>query len=256
MIDLTNRIIILTGASSEVGSAVARQLVCAGATVVLGYHKRIEVIERLMNDMEHMKGLAVPHAVDVSSRLAVDAMAAEVLARFGRVDMLIHTAHNNIDRHPFLQRTWEEYEAQLGVLLKGAFNCCQAVLEDMVLRREGRILFLLNTLMHRPVPGYSSYTTAVSALRGFARDLANEVGEVGITVNAICPGFTVTGETPHAPEWVRESLARQTPLRRLAVPDDIARAVLFFASDLAGFVTGESLTVDGGFTFGYGRPPE
>ncbi len=255
MTDLTNRIIILTGASGDVGRSVAVALINAGATVMLGYHKRIEEIERLMNEVEPLAGLGVPYSVDVSSRASVDAMVAETLARFGRVDTLVHTANAHIDRSPFLQRTWDDYEAHFDVLLKGSFNCCQAVLDEMVLRREGRIIFLLNAMAQRPVPGYSSFTTAVSGLKGFARDLANEVGELGISVNMVSPGFTLTGETPHAPENVQAALARQTPLRRLAVPEDIARAVLFFASDLSSFVTGENLTVDGGYTFGYGTSP-
>ena len=254
MTDLTGRVIILTGASSEVGEAVARQLVDAGANVVLGYHHRLEVMERLMTEIEPLKGLGMPFAVDVGSRLSVDAMVAETLARFGHVDVMVHTANAPIERSPFLQRTWDDYEAQIDVVLKGGFNCCQAVLDEMVLRREGRILFVLDALIDRPVVGYSAYTTALSGLRGFARDLANEVGELGINVNSICPGFTVTGETPHAPPHVQAALARHTPLRRLAQPEDIAHAVLFFCSNLANFITGQDLTVDGGYTFGYGGP--
>jgi len=254
MIDLSNRIIILTGASSEVGGAVAVTLVDAGATVILGYHKGIDVVDRLMTELEPLDGLAVPYSVDVTSRLSVDAMVADTLKQFGRVDALIHTANADIDRLAFLQRTWDDYESQIDVVLKGAFNCSQAVLDEMILRREGRILFLLNTLVARPVPGYSSYATAVAGLKGFARDLANEVGELGISVNTVSPGFTITGETPHAPESVQDALARQTPLRRLAMPEDVARAVLFFASDLSSFITGEDLTVDGGYTFGYRNP--
>ncbi|MFQ5508961.1 MAG: SDR family NAD(P)-dependent oxidoreductase [Leptospirillia bacterium] len=254
MIDLTDRVIILTGASTPVGEAVARQLVDAGATVVLGYYKNIEVIDRLMTELEPLKGLGDPYSVDVVSRHSVDAMVSDTLKRHGRVDALVHNAHAIIERQPFLQRNWDDYEVQLNVALKGGFNCCQAVLDEMVLRREGRIVFLLNALLDRPVVGYNAYTAAVGALTGFARDLANEVGELGISVNMVSPGFTLTENTPHAPAHVRESLAAQTPLRRLAEPEDIARAVAFFVSDLAGFVTGENLVVDGGYNFGYGGP--
>jgi len=255
MIDMTERVVILTGASNPVGEAVARQLVDAGATVVLGYHKRIEVIERLMGEIEPLRGLGMPYTVDVSSRPSVDAMVAETLKQFGRIDALIHNAHGPIDRQPFLQRTWDDYEAQFDVAVRGGFNCCQAVLDEMVLRRQGKILFILSTLMRRPVMGYNNYTAALGALRALARDLANEVGELGIAVNTVSAGFTVTNETPHAPPRVREVLAGQTPLRRLATPEDVAQAVVFFVSDLANFVTGEDLVVDGGFTFGYGGPP-
>jgi 3-oxoacyl-[acyl-carrier protein] reductase len=254
MIDLTERVVILTGASSPVGQAVARQLVDAGATVVLGYHRRMEVVERLLKELEPLKGLGFPYAVNVASRPSVDAMVGESLRQFGHIDALVHNAHGPIERHPFLQRTWEDYECQLDVLVRGGFNCCQAVLEEMVLRREGKILFLLNNLLARPVTGYNPFTTAIGALKGLARDLANEVGEVGISVNTLSPGFTVTSETPHAPAHVQDALACQTPLRRLALPEDIAQAVLFFVSDLSNFVTGENLTVDGGYTFGYGGP--
>jgi 3-oxoacyl-[acyl-carrier protein] reductase len=255
MIDLTDRVVILTGASGPVGEAIARQLVDAGARVMLGYRRHIEVIERLLKELEPLRGLGVPYTVDVVSRPSVDAMVAETLGQFGRIDAFIHNAHGPIDRQPFLQRTWEDYEAQFAVAVRGAFNCCQAVLEEMVLRRQGKILFILNTLTRRPVMGYNAYTAAVGALRGLARDLANEVGELGIAVNTLSPGFTVTTETPHAPPRVQQILAGQTPLRRLGTPADIAQAALFFISDLSNFVTGADLTVDGGYTFGYGGPP-
>ncbi|MDH5526751.1 MAG: SDR family oxidoreductase [Nitrospirota bacterium] len=254
MINLSDRVVILTGSSSPVGEAIARQLVQVGARVVLGYNRRLEVIDRLMKDLEPMEGVGMPYSVDVASRRSVDAMMDYALEQFGRVDTLIHNANAPIDRHPFLQRTWEDYETQLEVMLKGAFNTTQAVLEEMILRREGRIVFILNAMMERPVPGYSAYTTAVAATKGFARDLANEVGELGINVNAISPGFTLTPETPHAPARVQKALAAQTPLRRLAQPEDIARAALFFCSDLSSFVTGEDLTLDGGYHFGYTGP--
>jgi 3-oxoacyl-[acyl-carrier protein] reductase len=255
VIDLTDRVVILTGASSPVGEAIGRQLVDAGARVVLGYRRRMEVIERLLKEIEPLRGLGMPYAVDVASRRSVDAMVAEALTQFGRVDALIHNAHSHIDRQPFLQQTWEDYDEQFAVAVRGGFNCCQAVLEEMVLRRQGKILLVLSTLLSRPVTGYNAYTSAVGALRGMARDLANEVGELGIAVNTLSGGFTVTNETPHAPPRVQQVLAGQTPLRRLATPEDIAQAALFFMSDLSGFVTGEDLTVDGGYTFGYGGPP-
>ncbi len=257
MIDLTDRVVILTGASSQVGEAIATKLVGAGATVVLGYNKNMETIERLMQEFAPLPGMGTPYSLDVTSRASVDAMVAETMERFGQVDVLIHNANATIDRHPFLERDWDGYKAQIDVILKGGFNCCQAVLEEMVLRRQGRILFILNALISRPVIGYNNYTTAVSAVKGMARDLANEVGEVGIAVNTLSPGFTITDHTPHAPPHIQQSLAGQTPLRRLAEPRDIANAALFFASDLSGFVTGEDLTIDGGYTFGYtGHGPE
>lgn len=256
MIDLTDRVVILTGASSPVGVAIARKFVRAGATVVLGYKKSIERIESLMREIEPLPGLGFPYSLDVTSRPSVDAMVAETMEKFGKVDSLIHNANATIDRHPFLERDWDGYKAQIDVILKGGFNCCQAVLEEMVLRRSGRILFVLNALVARPVVGYNNYTAAVSAVKGMARDLANEVGELGISVNTLSPGFTITEHTPHAPLPIQKSLAGQTPLRRLAEPKDIANAALFFASDLSGFVTGEDMTIDGGYTFGYNPPQE
>jgi 3-oxoacyl-[acyl-carrier protein] reductase len=255
MIDLTDRVVILTGASNPVGEAIGRQLVDAGARVVLGYRRHIEVIERLLKEIEPLRGLGMPYAVDVASRRSVDAMVAEALTQFGRVDALIHNAHGHIDRQPFLQQTWEDYDEQFAVAVRGAFNCSQAVLEEMVLRRQGKILFILSTLVQRPVTGYNAYTAAVGAVRGLAMDLANEVGELGIAVNSLSAGFTVTNDTPHAPPRVQQVLAGQTPLRRLATPEDVAQAALFFMSDLSGFVTGADLAVDGGYTFGYGGPP-
>jgi 3-oxoacyl-[acyl-carrier protein] reductase len=116
----------------------------------------------------------------------------------------------------------------------------------MLKNSEGSIINILNTQVNMPVKGYSSFTTAMSAMVGMTRNLALEVGNDGVRVNMIAPGFIVGKKSEHAPFFIQEKIIEQTPLKRLATPEDVANAVLFLASNLSGFVTGGYLVVDGG----------
>ena len=117
----------------------------------------------------------------------------------------------------------------------------------------GSIINLITSQVDHPVKGYSSFITAASALTGFTKNLAVEAGEKGIRVNMIAPGFVLTGHTPYAPQHVQDAIAKATPMGRLATPDDIAKGVLFLASDLSRFITGQSLVIDGGYSLS-GKP--
>ena len=184
--------------------------------------------------------------VDVTSKASVNRMVADTVKKFGGIDILVNNAHGTIGRKTFEDTIWKEFTENLNGTIKGAHNCCQAVISEMQKQKCGRIINIMDNMVNDPVKGYTSYTTAQSALVGFTRSLAVELGSFGITVNLISAGFTLAKKTPHAPPRIQKVMAEQTPLKRLALPIDIAMAVLFYATDLSDFVTGNCLSVDGG----------
>ena len=243
---LEGKVAIVTGASSDKGSAICELLASEGASVTINYLKKKDEAELVLKKIEDSGGRAMIRQTDVTLKEGVDDMVKETIKKFGGVDILVNNVHSTIRRKSFEETKWNEYEENLEGTIKGAYNCSQAVIGKMKTRKWGRIINILDNIVNEPVKGYSSYITAQSALIGFTRSLAVDLGAYGITVNLINVGFTLSKRMPHAPPHVQESIAQQTPLQRLTLPMDIAKAVLFYASDWSDFVTGNCLVVDGG----------
>jgi len=245
---LKGRVAIVTGASSDKGSAIAELLASEGAAVTINYLKSKKNALSVLEKIERSGGKAMVWQADVTLKADVNKMVKETVKKFGRIDILVNNVHGTIRRKSFEGTKWNEYAENLNSTVKGSHNCCQAVIGEMQKKKWGRIINIMDNIVNEPVKGYGSYMTAQSALLGFTRSLAIDLGSFGITVNLIHTGFTLAKKTPHAPPHVQKAIAGQTPLKRLALPIDIAKAVLFYASDWSDFVTGNCLTVDGGKT--------
>lgn len=249
---LADRVAIVTGSSRGIGAATARALGAHGATVVVNYLRNAEAAHRVVAEVEATGGRAEAYASDVTDANAVAAMVEDVTERWGPVNLLVNNALRSYTFDPLTRRTawdisWEEYQSQFEGSVGGAFNLCRAVLPGMKGAGGGRIINLVTDLIERPGVAYHDYNTAKSALRGFSRNLASDLGPFGITVNCVAPGLVYpTDSSRAATDEQRDALEAATPLRRLATPEDVAGAVLFFASGWSGFVTGGCLFVDGG----------
>ncbi|HET7327410.1 MAG TPA: 3-oxoacyl-ACP reductase [Nocardioidaceae bacterium] len=249
---LRDRVAVVTGASRGIGAAIARGLGAHGATVAVNYLRSHDAAADVAREVEAVGGRAEPFAADITDAVAVQSMVAEVSERFGPVDVVVNNALRSYRFDPLARRTawdirWEDYQAQFESSLGGAFNVCQAVLPQMRAAGSGRIINVATDLVERPTVPYHDYTTAKTALLGYSRNLAAELGPFGVTVNCVAPGLVYpTDSTQPATDEQRDALEVATPLRRLATPDDVAGAVLFFAGGWSGFVTGACLFVDGG----------
>ena len=247
MINLKDKVALVTGASGEKGRAICKALARNGVKVVVHYFRNKKsaktLVENILGDSE---GASFCFQADITSHDDVKKMFQEVLSKYGALDILVNNAHAKISRNPFVKTSWEDHQGQIDVLTKGSFFCIQEALKVMLKKKQGSIINILSTQTNMPVKGYSSFTTALSSMAGLSKNLAMEVGNKGIRVNMIAPGFTATDRSEHAPLSTREKIIEQTPLKRLATPDDIANAVLFLASNLSSFVTGGYLVVDGG----------
>ncbi len=245
---LEGKVAIVTAASSDRGSAIAELLASEGASVTINYFKNKKSAEAVLKRIESHGGTAMVRQADVTAKASVSRMIKETVRKFGGIDILVNNAHGTIRRKAFENTIWNEFTANINGTIKGAHNCCQAVISEMQKQKSGRIINIMDNIVNEPVKGYASHTTAQSALVGFTRSLAVELGGSGITVNLINAGFTLAKRTPHAPPRIQKAMAEQTPLKRLALPIDIAKAVLFYATDLSDFVTGNCLSVNGGKT--------
>jgi 3-oxoacyl-[acyl-carrier protein] reductase len=189
---------------------------------------------------------------DVTIPAQIDKLYRKVLDRFGRIDVLVNNAFAPYSfdperRRDFAALAWSDFLRQYEGSVGAAFHLCQAVLPHLRRRAQGSIVNLVSDLVADPVVPYHDYTTAKSALVGFSRNLACELGPVGVRVNCVAPGLVYPTQASEGTRaQFREALMAATPLRRLARPEDVAGPVLFLASPWSGFVTGQVLVVDGG----------
>ena len=245
---LEGKVVLVTGGSRGIGAACCEMLGANGAAVGVNYLGNKEAAERVVEHIRSSGGRAMAVQADVRDRSQVDTMAAAVLKEFGSIDILVNNANIHFPIKPFEQFQWDEMLGKLGGEIGSSFNCCQAVIPGMIAKGFGRIINVSSGLSRTPGDGFVAHTTAKSGLDAFTRALAHELGPKGITVNTVAPGLTETDATAFLPQEAKDAAAAHTPMRRIGQADDVAGAVLFFASSHSGFVTGTWLPVDGGST--------
>lgn len=246
MFSLKGKVALITGGANDIGSAIAGRLAEKGAIVAINYFQNDKRAKDILKGIIHRGGQGMIIKGDLRRKKDLSVMFEELLKRYERIDILVNNAHNVIRRTLIHKDSWANYKGQIDVIIKGGMYASQMAVSDMMKRRWGRIINLLSRMIDDPVTGYGSYISALSAMAGMTKVLACEVGKFGITVNMILPGFTLGRVTPHAPKHVQNEIAIRTPLRRLALPSDIADATLFLASSESSFITGARIIVDGG----------
>jgi len=220
-------------------------VVTRGAEVVMGdrtIDESTKVAEVVAADCQcRVKAMQV----DVSNPDSVNAMIDATLKEFGRIDILVNNA--GVTRDTLIMRMSEEdWDFVLGVNLKGAWNCCKAVVRPMMKQRYGRIVNISSVSGLAGQAGQTNYSASKAGIIGLTKALAREVASRNITVNAVAPGFVPTALTNDLPDELKDSMMKLIPLGRWGKPEEIASAVTFLASDDAGYVTGQVLSVDGG----------
>jgi len=243
---LKNTVALVTGASRGIGAASAKALAHHGAAVVINYIKRKDKAEALLEEIKQAGGNGMTFQADVRDQTAVNSMVDSTLDQFGKIDILVNNANINFPIRPFVELAWDQIEAKILGEMKALYNCSQAVLKDMMKRKSGKLIFVSSSLSRFPGYGFSAHAAAKSAMDSMAKVMATELGPMGITVNVVGPGLTLTDATAGQPKEMHEQIAGITPLRRLGMPDDIAGVVLFLASSFSDYLTGEYIPVTGG----------
>ena len=250
--DLSGKTVLVTGAGGGIGRAIALALARAGAQVgVLDIAR--DRAETVRDEVEALgvKALALP--TDLTRRSEVNRAVETMLGQFGQIDVLVNNA--GWDRLQFFLESEEEtWDWIIALNFRAVLYTCKAVLPHMVARGAGRVVNIASDAGRVGSSGEAVYAGAKGAVIAFSKTLAREVARSGVTVNVVCPGLTETpllaGMRAESPRNARllDAVARAIPLGRVAVPDDIAGAVVFFASPAADYVTGQTLSVSGGLT--------
>jgi 3-oxoacyl-[acyl-carrier protein] reductase len=240
------RVALVTGSSRGLGQAIARRLARDGlAVAVNGLHgdgQAAEVARAIRDD----GGTAEAFTADVTDEQQVARLVTAVAASLGPVDVLVLNATGPQPEGPLDDVAWEDHVAQLEFFVKSPVLVGRAVLPGMRARRSGRIIHIDSEVADRPPPGRSAYATAKNAQIGLARSWARELAPAGITVNTVAPGFIPVERHAEVSPETRNAYLASVPAGRMGTPEDIACAVSFFASEEAGFITGQRIVVDGG----------
>lgn len=241
---LNNSVALVTGASRGIGAAVALELGKQGATVI-GTATSTQGAEHITQVLSHegVKGMGM--TLDVNDAAQVEAVLKTIAETFGEIGILVNNA--GITRDTLLMRMKDDdWDAVISTNLTSVYRMSQAVLRPMMKARTGRIINISSVVGHMGNAGQTNYAAAKAGMAGFTKSLAREVGSRGITVNCIAPGFIDTDMTRALPEAQRDDLLQHIPLGRLGHASDIAKAVAFLASADAGYISGETLHINGG----------
>jgi len=241
MFRLDGKVALVTGASGGIGGAIARALHGQGASVVLS-GTRQEALEVLAGELGERAHVC---AADLRRAGAAEALVTAAEKAAGPLGILVNNAGLTRDMLALRMKD-EDWNTVLEVDLSAPFRLARAALKGMVRRRAGRIIQISSVVGWTGNPGQANYAAAKAGLAGMSRSLAHEVGSRGITVNVVAPGFVATAMTDVLAEAQKESLVEAIPLGRMGKPEDVAAAVVYLASDEAGWVTGATLHVNGG----------
>jgi 3-oxoacyl-[acyl-carrier protein] reductase len=242
MFDLTGKVALVTGASGGIGEAIAKALHAQGATVALTGRRESE-LARVADALGGERTILAP--ADLSDPAAPAALVEKVEAEAGSLDILVNNAGFTRDMLA-LRMGDADWNAVLEVDLTAPFRLARAALRGMMKRRHGRIVSIASIVGVTGNAGQANYAAAKAGLIGLSKSLAQEVATRGVTVNVVAPGFVKTAMTDALPEAARTALLSRIPTQRMGAPEDIAAAVVYLASPESGWVTGQTLHVNGG----------
>ncbi|WP_417277866.1 3-oxoacyl-[acyl-carrier-protein] reductase [Celeribacter sp.] len=241
MFDLTGKNALITGASGGIGGAIAKALYDAGATVALS-GTRVEPLEALAAELGE-RAHVLP--CNLSDKEAVEALPKQAAEVMGSVDILVNNAGITRD-NLFMRMSDDEWESVLNVNLTSTMRLCKGVLRGMMKARWGRIVNISSIVGATGNPGQGNYAASKAGMVGMSKSLAYEVATRGITVNCVAPGFIATAMTDKLTDDQKDKINAQIPSARMGTPEEIAAAVLYLASQEAGYTTGTTLHVNGG----------
>lgn len=242
---LDGKTAIVTGASRGIGRAIALQLASEGANVVVNFSGSEQKASQVVEEIQNLGSQAIAVQANISDSDSVQQLMNATQEQFGSIDILVNNA--GITRDNLLMRMKEdEWDDVINTNLKGVFLCTKAVTRQMMKQRAGRIINISSIVGVMGNAGQANYVAAKAGVIGLTKTTARELASRNILVNAIAPGFITTEMTETLPEDVKSAMLTQIPLAKLGKPEDIAKAVVFLASDDASYMTGQTLHIDGG----------
>ncbi len=241
-----DKVVLVTGSTRGIGKGIARAFAQEGAIVVI-MGRDASLAERVRDEFIQGGWKAEGYGCDVTNSQNVGEILDKILDKYKSVDILVNNA--GIAKDNLLVRMSEsDWDEVIRVNLKGMFNCTKVVVKGMLKRRSGRIINISSIIGITGNIGQSNYAASKAGMIGFTKSMAHEVASRGITVNAVAPGYIQTDMTAELKEEARDEILKAIPLRRFGTADDVAGVCLFLASAQAGYITGETIVVDGGMT--------
>lgn len=252
MHQLKDKTVIVTGGAGGIGGATCRRFAAEGAKVAV-FDMNVEAAQKVADGIKASGGIAAAFKCDITDRAAVDKAVADTISQLGPIDVLVNNAGWDVFK-PFVKTVPDEWSKLIAINLTGALHMLHAVLPGMVERNAGRIVNIASDAARGGSSGEAVYSACKGGLVALSKTLAREHARHNITVNVVCPGPTDTAlfagvvEGARDPAKLIEAFRSAIPLGRLGQPDDLANAIVFFASDDASFITGQVISVSGGLT--------
>lgn len=243
-VGLADKVAVVTGGGQGIGRSIVQVLAAHGADIAI-CDLSLSLAQEAAKDVEALGRRSLAVKADVSQSRDVEEMVKSILAEWEKIDILINNA--GVTRDTLLIRMKEEdWTRVMDINVKGAFHCMKAVLPSMIKQRKGKIVSIASIVGVMGNAGQTSYSASKAALLGLTKSAAREYASRGITVNAVAPGFIQTAMTDALSPEVKDALLRQIPLARFGTPNDVSNAVLFLVSDVADYMTGQVIHVNGG----------
>lgn len=245
---LLNKVALVTGSSRGLGRGIALALGRAGAKVCLNYLNNSEAAEGTLTKLREEGIHAAMFRADASNKEQVESMIEAIEEKFGSLDILVPNATPDQPQKPIEEYDADFYRQMYDFFVVSPFHLAKAVLPGMKKRKSGRIINITSEVFHSSVPEFSAYVAAKGGQIGWSRSMASELASFGITVNTVAPGWIPTERHENDSEEVKNEYLKTIPLGRWGTPEDVGNAVVYYSSDEASFVTGQTLCVNGGRT--------
>jgi len=245
---LLNRVALVTGSSRGLGRGIALALGRAGAKVCLNYLNNSEAAEGTLTKLREEGIHAAMFRADASDKVQVESMIEAIEEKFGSLDILVPNATPEQPQKPIEEYDADFYRQMYDFFVVSPFHLAKAVLPGMKKRKSGRIINITSEVFHSSVPEFSAYVAAKGGQIGWSRSMASELAPFGITVNTVAPGWIPTERHENDSEEAKNEYLKTIPFGRWGTPEDVGNAVVYYSSDEASFVTGQTLCVNGGRT--------
>jgi len=245
MSDFSEKIVLVTGASRGIGRAIALEFGSRGATVIVNYNSSAGPANEVLEQIKAAGGDGQVYQADVSDADAVDEMIKTVTKEYGKLDVLVNNAGTTRDNVIMMLKP-EDFDTVINTNLRSAWLCSKAASRAMMKKRSGRIINITSVVGIAGNGGQTNYAASKAGMIGLTKSLAKEIATRNVTVNAVAPGFIATDMTSDLADDIKETALSHIPLGRMGEPEEVAKAVIFLASDDAAYITGQVIVVDGG----------